>query len=604
LRLSGLGLALILAGCGGGGSANPEPNPGPQRGTLTGTVRNASGEALGGVAVLLGQSPATTDTGGQFVYSNLLSGSYTLSLQDGSGDFDCRNVAIGSGNVSLDFTLPRSGSGLAATDVEPALNSVNVPLDASLHLSFNSALDFASVSADDFTITPPIGEFAVRDHEPGPLGPSGGGDIQDVWLVPELQLPADQVTYIEVSGEIRDSDGQSLNQPVRWRFRTSASDSYPPRLLSTTPAGYPPNSPVRFEYSETLAAPDAQTVVTVTPDIQTTAYASGRSLIVSAPGRWEINTEYTITVGNVADESGNRATDNGATISFITGEQASPTNYVEPEWNRALDLIFFSADQGGSYDVFSIDPETLALEQRTTLGGDEREPTVSSDGSLLAFQHRDAGGKWSIWVQSLDGGEAQEITSGDYNDTQPQFSRTISDKIIFVSDRSTPRGLYLMNADGSNPVEQDRDFSQAQTDPALHPLLDTQMLFAAGGSGDRDIWRKTVSAVDGSVINQNFSQDTISDEYRPDWGPEADFIVYISNYSGTANLWYAEATGEFDVQLTSFDTPVLSVSVEPLAGGGRGVVSVADGSGGSQLIIVDLVSGEPLVYLTGEEAGN
>jgi len=596
----------MLAGCGGGGSANPEPNPGPQRGTLTGTVRNAGGEVLSGVAVLLGQSPATTDAGGQFVYSNLLSGSYTLSLQDGSGDFDCRSVAVGSGNISLDFTLPRPGTDLAATDVEPALNAVNVPLDASLHLSFNSALDFASVSADDFTITPAIGDFSISRTAPG--GPSSPGASSDMWLVPELQLPADQVTYVEISGEIRDSDGQALNQPVRWRFRTSAADSYPPRLLSTTPAdgatGYPPNSPARFEYSETLAAPDAQTVVTVTPATATTAYASGRSLIVSAPGRWEINTEYTITVGNVADESGNRAADNGATISFTTGAQASPTNYVEPEWNRALDLIFFSADQGGSYDVFSIDPATLALEQRTTLGGDEREPTVSSDGSLLAFQHREAGGKWSIWVQSLDGGEAQEITSGDYNDTQPQFSRTISDKLIFVSDRSTPRGLYLMNSDGSNPVEQDRDFSQAQTDPALHPLLDTQMLFAAGGSGDRDIWRKTVSAVDGSVINQNFSLGTISDEYRPDWGPEADFIVYISNYGGTANLWYAEATGEFDVQLTSFATPVLSVSVEPLGGGGRAVVSVADGSGGSQLVIVDLVSGEPLTYLTGEEAGN
>lgn len=602
-------LAFGTGGCGGGGGGQPNPGPGPgtQRGNLTGTVKDTSGAALAGVAVLLGQSSATTDASGQFSYSNLVTGSYKLSLQDAAGDFDCRTISITAGDSSQEFTLPRSGSGLMATSVEPALNGTGVPLDSNMHIAFSSEIDFQTVSAADFTITPDIGDFAIAQAEPG--GPTtGGGPSQDIWLVSDLQLPANQVTYVELTGTIKDVDGDSLSQPVRWRFRTATTDNSPPRFLGSTPAdganNHPPNSPVLFEYSEALAAPDDATDVTVDPAADVSLSASGRDLIVTPVGGWEINTDYTITVDNVADAAGNRSTGPGAVVSFTTGSQVTPRNYLEPEWNRALNLIFFAADQGSSYDVFSIAPDGSGLQQRTSLPGDEREPTVSSDGTLLAFQHRVAGGKWSVWVADLAGGDPAQITPDDYNDTQPEFSRTISDRIIFVSDRTEPRGLYLMNSDGSNPVEQDRDFSTAQTDPALHPLLDTQMLFAAGGTGSRDVWRKSVSAVDGSVINQNFTQDTIADQHCPDWAPDASFIVYVSDYGGVANLWSAEATGEFDVQLTSFSTAVLAVSVEPLAGGGRAVLSVSDGQGGSQLVLVDLLTGEPLSYLTGEGAGN
>lgn len=609
LRLGGLCLALGVAACGGGGGPAPDPGPGPQRGTLNGTVRDAGGAALSGVAVLLGQSAAVTDAAGQFQYDNLLAGSYTLSLQDSAGNFDCRNVIIAAGDSSLDFTLPRSGSGLLATEVYPALNGTGSALDSTLYLSFSQELDYQTITADDFSITPEIGAFAV-----GPPPAVAGrvsqieGRTDTVVITPQLQLPANQVTYVELTGEISALGGEPLSQPVRWRFRTAATDTFPPRLLGSTPAdgasNHPPNSPVLFEYSEPLAEPDGETTVTVAPETEVTVYASGRTLVISPIGQWEINTDYTISAANVADAAGNRSAGGGAAVSFTTGAQASPRNHVEPEWNRILNLIFFAADQAGSYDIFSVEPTTGAILQRTTLPGDEREPTVSSDGSLLAFQHRTPGGKWSIWVVDLAGGEPQQITTTDYNDTQPQFSRTISDRIVFVSDRSDPRGLYLMNSDGSNPVEQDRDFYTSQTDPALHPLLDTQMLFAAGGAGNRDIWRKSVSAVDGSVINQNYSLDNISDEHSPAWGPDADFIVYISDYSGVANLWFAEATGEFDVQLTGFSTAVLDVSVEPLAGGGRAVLSIADGPGGSQLVLVDLLTGEPLGHLTGEEAGD
>lgn len=590
-----------LLSCGGGGSApdpgpgpdpDPDPDPAPTRVTLTGTVRDASGTALAGVQVLLGQNPSSTDLGGRFVYDNLLPGSYTVSLQDEQGNFDCREVSV-SASASIDFELPAAGDGLRVVVVAPGLNAVGAALNADITLEFAGELDAATVEPEDFAVTPDVGALTVEVD---------GGTVA---LQPVLQLPAGQQTLVELTGEIRDLDGRQLTQPVRWRFRTSAGDVYPPQFIGTSPPAastdHPPNSAVRFEFNEPLGPVDEGLTVTVAPPAELQVRSSGRYLLISASGGWELLTGYAMSVSGVPDSQGNRNNDTYG-LAFITSDQVAPQRYVEPEWNRTAGLIVFAADAGGAWDIYSIRPDGTELTQLTALAGDERSPTVAADGSLLAYQHRD-GGRWSIWVQLLEAfADPLQVTPDDYQDTQPQFSRTISNRIIFVSDRADPRRLIMINSDGSDPVDQDRDFGQHQDAPALHPLLDTQMLFTAGGDDNRNVWRKTVSAVDGSAINQNLTSALLTDEYSPDWGPDAGFIVYISDFAGVPNLWYAEATGEFERQVTAFAEPVEDVSVSPIAGEARAVVAVGDGEGASNLAIVSLVTGDVELWLTGGEA--
>src|SRR5690606_32263344 len=112
------------------------------------------------------------------------------------------------------------------------------------------------------------------------------------------------------------------------------------------------------------------------------------------------------------------------------------------------------------------------------------------------------------------------------------------------------------NNDGSNPQQQDILFGSTETEPSLHPLLDTQMLFVTTRTGDSDIWRRTVSAIDGSTININLTKSDLSNEHSPAWSPDAGFIVYISDDSGVDNLWQIDPTGDFPLQVSFFSRAV------------------------------------------------
>ena len=597
--------SLLLAACAGGFGVGYNPGDGSDNDgngnasnttTLEGYVRDASGDPVAGARVLLSLNAETTDSDGYFKYENLLPGNYTISLMDGDGNFDCLGLTLYDGSTPFSFNLPGKGAMLHATGVSPGLNRAGASLDNPLTITFSEDLDPGSVSISDFSITPDIGDVTATV------------DGNTVIISPELQLPLAQLVLIELEGEILSSDGNSMGQPLRWRFRTSATDSYPPRLIATTPTegelDYAPNAAVRLEFNEELGDPDAGLIVNVEPAGDVTATSSGRFMIVRQTGGWELNTPYALGITGIQDSTGNRSLDT-ISLTFTTGEQVAPQHNINPEWHQDSGRIVFSADLGGSYDVFSINPDGTELTQLTALPGDETHPTLSASGNLLAFQYRDGGGNWSIYtIDIVDSGDAVQVTSGEFNDYEPYFSRTISDRLIYVSSLSNPDGLYLMNSDGSDPTEQDINFSNAQRQPALHPLLDTQMLFASHTGDDWDIWRKTVSAIDGSVINQNLTSDMLTDEHHPCWGPDAGFLVYISDYDGSDNVWYAEATGEFARQLTYFEEDVLDLCVSPVPGDQQAVIEVQTGDDTIDLAIIDLVAGEVELWLTGEEAGN
>ena len=588
-----LALALALLGACGGGGGSPQPET---RLTLTGRVSNAANAPLAGVAVLLGLNPTSTDASGNFSYSALLPGAYVISVQNGAGDFDCQQIVLSAAATHFELKLPNTSAGLRAVSVAPLLNSTGASLDAPLTLTFNEPLDPASVQAQDFAITPNLGVLTA----------TVSGAV--VTLTPRLQLPLNQVVLVELKGEIRSATQQPLNQPLRWRFRTASVDTFPPQLIATDPAegtvDYPPNLGVSFEFNEPLGALDAQLVVTTTPLTAITPRAAGRVLYVSADADWAVNTSFTITVHGVTDRAGNRESA-VLTLAFTTGATPAPHVDRQPYWSSALDIIVFSSNRLHSYDLFSIRPDGTELTRLTSEPGDELHPTLSNDGKLIAYQAPGPQGDWDIFVGAFEPAEqAVAVTPSQFQDTQPVFSNTFSKAIVFVSSRSNPTGLFKMNSDGSNPQELDPDFGSDQTEPALHPLLDTQLLFTSGAGGSLDVWRKTISAIDGSTINYDLTADTLTNDHSPAWAPDASFIVYISDSGGEDNLWLADASGQFPRQVTFFDVPAADPALSPAYGDSRCVLSLPNGEGGSDLVIVDLVSGGILSHLTGKEAGN
>jgi hypothetical protein len=580
-------LCAAVAACGGGGGGGT--NPPSNKLTLTGVVRDASAAPITGAAVLMGQSPATTDASGGFSYPNLLPGQYVISVQANSGWFDCREVTLSASNTNFDFTLPATPADFSVASVEPQLNSTNNSLNASLSLEFAENVDPASVSAGDFSITPASGTLQVQVVQ------------QTIKLIPSLQFALDQVVLVELVGQISSSSGAALAQPIRWRFRTAAADTFPPVLMSTEPVdgatGFAPNLALVFTFGEALAAADSQLVVSATPDADLTATVSGRTVLVDAAGGWQINTAYTVTLAGVMDKHANREHIEYS-LSFTTGSEPAPFRDLQPDWNRILDTLVFASNRAGGYDIYSIRSDGTNLVRLTSQAGDELHPSLSSDGVLLCYQKRGADGDWDIFVQALDGGEPSAVTSSGANDTEPAFSRTSSRDIFFTSDRSGGTSIFKMHSDGSSLRELDSSFGWGQSEPAPHPLVDGQLLFTANRTGDSAIWRKSTSAVDDSVVNQNLTESLASNEHAPCWNADASAIGFISDFGGVDNLWLADATGGFAHQVTYFDYPADDPVLEPLAGSNSCALSVGTADGGADLVLVDLVSGDVLLNLS------
>ena len=94
-------------------------------------------------------------------------------------------------------------------------------------------------------------------------------------------------------------------------------------------------------------------------------------------------------------------------------------------------------------------------------------PQFSSDGSEIAFDSFDEGGKGDIYIMDLDGSNERRLTNTgpDFN---PLFS-PVGSWIMFTSLRDSDREIYLMNSDGSGQTNLSRHDGKDQ-DPQFQPL--------------------------------------------------------------------------------------------------------------------------------------
>jgi Tol biopolymer transport system component len=101
----------------------------------------------------------------------------------------------------------------------------------------------------------------------------------------------------------------------------------------------------------------------------------------------------------------------------------------------ALGALYFTP--GLWLSASRVEPELIQL---TREHGLTMQPSLSSDGKLIAYSSDRAGGFADIYVQPVRGGQAGRLTFGQANHTQPQISPDLS-RIVFHSDGETS-GIY------------------------------------------------------------------------------------------------------------------------------------------------------------------
>ena len=187
------------------------------------------------------------------------------------------------------------------------------------------------------------------------------------------------------------------------------------------------------------------------------------------------------------------------------------------------DLIAFSSDASGTFDIWTVDPLTGATVQLTDTPARDSKPAWSPDGRAIAFA-RDGG----LWVMSADGRDQRLLTP----EVEPEGIDWSPDgrTIAYGSNRLGAQ-IRAVSPDGSD----DRVLLELRVPfaccPSWSPGGDELVIAVdeAGDGGEIDLYIVTVA--DGELRQLT---NVGGDDTSPAWSRTSDRIVFQSD--ATANL--------------------------------------------------------------------
>lgn len=149
------------------------------------------------------------------------------------------------------------------------------------------------------------------------------------------------------------------------------------------------------------------------------------------------------------------AIDGGKPLPLIPS--TGRTINVEPAYSPDGKWVAFSSDRSGRPMIYIMRPDGTNIVRKTFEGQYNSTPTWSPDSKSIAFAGLDINKKiYDIFLMTVDGSAPlQRLTSAQKpngrwaNNEDPSFSPD-GRQVMFISDRTGPRQLYIVNLDGTN----------------------------------------------------------------------------------------------------------------------------------------------------------
>jgi Tol biopolymer transport system component len=204
----------------------------------------------------------------------------------------------------------------------------------------------------------------------------------------------------------------------------------------------------------------------------------------------------------------------------------------DPAWSPTGRFVYFSSYREGTEALWRVAANGGRGVRVTPGTGPEIHPSVSGDGTRLAYSTRP--NTSDIVVHELANGNERRIGILRYA-TSPVLT---ADRraIVFVSDRVDGRlslWLQALSADG-DPTGTPRrltDHPGTVSRPAVSPD-GRWVAYYRVLDGQRDIW---VVPIAGGAP-QRFTEDPASDVH-PEWSPDGRSLVFVSGRSGSDQIW-------------------------------------------------------------------
>ncbi|UCE65150.1 MAG: PD40 domain-containing protein [Candidatus Zixiibacteriota bacterium] len=169
--------------------------------------------------------------------------------------------------------------------------------------------------------------------------------------------------------------------------------------------------------------------------------------------------------------------------------------------------------------------------------------TVWPQGGLIAFTS-DRDGQNNLFTMWADGSHQRKITDGAEGDYDASWSPDCS-KIAFASYSGGIQDIYIMNSDGSDPVNISNNATSHDNRPFWSPNGD-KIAFSSYRTGN---WEVYIMNPDGSE-QYNLTVNGAADYYCS-WNPEGDRLAFHSNRGGNWDIYLMDDDGSNQTRITT-----------------------------------------------------
>ena len=205
-------------------------------------------------------------------------------------------------------------------------------------------------------------------------------------------------------------------------------------------------------------------------------------------------------------------------------------------------FVAYQTDRDGNWELYLLDLKTWQEFNLTQHPAEDRNPSLSPDGTRIAFEsHRD--GNWELYLLDLESEDVSRLTDHLAFDGAPSWSPDGS-RVAFESYRDGNWEIYLLEL-GGLLLTRLTDDPAGDYAPSWSP--DGQHIaFTSWRDGDKEVY---VMDADGSNP-RNLSSSPGDDEY-PAWSPDGQKLAFVSSRDGyTTEIYVMNADGQEQTRVT------------------------------------------------------
>ncbi|MBF0520734.1 MAG: PD40 domain-containing protein [Nitrospirae bacterium] len=249
-------------------------------------------------------------------------------------------------------------------------------------------------------------------------------------------------------------------------------------------------------------------------------------------------------------------------IYAITPDGKKLTQLTKSDWDNNYPSIYKNGDvayisrESGKDDIYKLNIRDKKSVRLTFLRGFNRYPTFSPDGKSILFISNRDGSNFQIYLMDSDGQKQVRLTKNDYDDRSPSYSPD-GKKIVFCSKREDKNyNIYVMDSNGKNELRLTKN--NADNFAPRFSRDGAKIAFYSDMDGDYGIYVMNPDGTDLHKISK--AQPSV----YPYWSPDGKRLVYTVFEGNGSNLVTIDADGKNLKQLTHFTSMNLTARWEKL----------------------------------------